>query len=78
MSFTLSGDEALILFEWLAAFNQRSETQDPEHQVLYNLEAVLERNPVTTFLPNHAEWLEKARARFMAEFEPPDGSDPSE
>jgi hypothetical protein len=70
----LSGDEALILFEWLSSFNERTETPYPERQVLANVEAMLEKHLVTPFLPTYFDELDAARARFSAEFDLPDVS----
>lgn len=73
----LSGDEALILFEWLSSFNERTDTPYPERQVLANVEAMLEEHLVTPLLPNYIEEVDAAKARFTAEFDLPDGNGPT-
>lgn len=62
----LDQDEAVVLFEWLARFNEqpRADFEDPaEEYVLWNLECVLESILVAPFLPEYAEVLAQARKR---------------
>lgn len=61
----LTGDEALVLFEWLARFNASEHSVDDqvEQRALWNLEAALERQLVAPFAEDYAKQLAEARAR---------------
>ena len=61
----LSKSEALILFDWLARFNEGRipETDAVEKQVLCNLEATFESLLVEPFANNYLELLALAKAR---------------
>jgi hypothetical protein len=66
MTVTLSRDEALVLFEWLARFNQTSDAtfaDQAEQRVLWNLEAVLEKTLAEPFAGDYDKLLAEARAR---------------
>ena len=61
----LSGDEALVLFEWLANFNASKATfaDQAEQRVLWDLEAGLERHLVSPLRDDYDALLAAARAR---------------
>ena len=61
----LSGDEALVLFEWLTNFNKANYSfQDQaEQRVLWDLEASLERCLAAPFSADYAAQLAAARDR---------------
>lgn len=66
LSLHLSTDEALVLLEWIAMFNQNTATSSfndqAEQRVLWDIEALLERNCNVIFSNNYAVELEQARA----------------
>ena len=62
LMFTLTRDEAVVLFEWLARFNAKQDYQfedQAEQRVLWNLESTL----VEPFKPDYDEVLASARSR---------------
>ena len=64
LALTLSGDEALVLFEFLSRFSDESalRIEDPaEARVLWNLCCLLETQLVEPFREDYAELLERAR-----------------
>ena len=67
----LSGDQALVLFEWLArtgAGEQPAAFEDQaEQRVLWDLEAALEKHLAEPFKSNYRELLEAARGRVRDE-----------
>lgn len=67
VELVLSGDEALVLFDWLARFNKNSNdavVSDPaEAQVLWDLECSLERVLVSPLKENYEEVLQRARRK---------------
>jgi hypothetical protein len=61
----LTNDEALVLYDWLARFNQRDSADfadQAEERVLFDLEAMLEKTLVAPLQSNYAELLARARA----------------
>jgi hypothetical protein len=61
----LTNDEALVLYDWLARFNQRDNADfadQAEERVLFDLEAMLEKTIVAPLQANYAELLARARA----------------
>ena len=65
-SLELTQAEALVLFEWLARNDEAKLLQvedDAEQQVLWSLEAQLEKKLVEPLAPNYPEPLAAARAR---------------
>jgi hypothetical protein len=61
----LTNDEALVLYDWLARFNQRDSADfadQAEERVLFDLEAMLEKILVAPLQSNYAELLARARA----------------
>lgn len=69
VDISLTDDEALVLFHWLA---QRSDVAAAEQKptaddiALWNLEALLEKVLTAPFMSDYAEQLEAARARLTA------------
>lgn len=67
ISFDLSKDEALVLFEFLARFNKEPRANvfedQAEERVLWHLEALLERQLLEPFDPSYAKLLQEARDR---------------
>ena len=66
VSIELTADEALVLFDWLARFNQgdKSTFEDiAEQRVLFDLESKLESSLALPFDPNYKGLLAKARNR---------------
>ena len=65
VELTLSHDEALVFFDWLARFNSAEEkylADQAEERVLWDLEAMLESVLVELLDPNYKQLVEKARA----------------
>jgi hypothetical protein len=66
VSVELTADEALVLFDWLARFNQSDEAafEDvAERRVLFDLESKLESSLTVPFEPEYKELLAGARSR---------------
>jgi len=67
VSLTMSSDEALVLFDWLARTSDATHPvpfADPAEQlVLWNLEALLERVLVAPLKPDYDALLDDARRR---------------
>lgn len=64
ISITLSRDEAIVLLEWLARFNQERNpafVDQAEERALYDLEALLERQIPETFRADYDVLLKAAR-----------------
>ncbi len=65
VTITLSGDEALVLFDWLARTSDRGApapfVDQAEQRVLLDLEAVLERSLVAVLRPDYSFLLSEAR-----------------
>jgi hypothetical protein len=62
----LTGDEALVLIDWLSRFNEtgRAGFEDQaEQRALWNLEAALEKSLVEIFDPRYVELVDDARER---------------
>ncbi|MFT4286775.1 hypothetical protein [Nocardioides sp.] len=72
IDLALSRDEALILFEWLARTSESDSlsgiADDIEQQVLWNVEALLERVLVEPLDANYGAILEAARRRLQESF----------
>jgi len=60
----LTSDEALVLYDWLTRFNQRSDTDldQAEERVLFDLEAMLEKALVAPLQSGYADLLAQARS----------------
>lgn len=65
VTLALNGDAALVLFEWLARFNNGSSDfeDQAEQRVLWDLEAMLETALVLPLRANYADVLATARER---------------
>ena len=64
ISITLSREEAIVLLEWLARFNQERKpdfVDQAEERALYDLEALLEREIPETFRDDYDALLHAAR-----------------
>ena len=62
----LTGDEALVLFEWVSRFNKREDVEfedQAEQRVLWDVEASLEAALVEPFRSEYVQLLAAARAR---------------
>ena len=67
VSIELSGDEALVLFEWLAGLETpKVAIGEAEQRVLSRIEALLERSLVEPLAQDYAELVEQARRRIVA------------
>jgi len=59
---TLSHNEALVLFDFLARFNEQKQLPDrAQQQILYNLEAILERQLTEVFSPDYNNLVNSAK-----------------
>jgi len=64
VQFTLSADEALVLFEWVSRFTETpsGEFEDQaEEKVLWIIEGILEKALVAPFRADYGELLAAAR-----------------
>jgi hypothetical protein len=64
-----TNDEALVLYNWLARFNQQANADfadQAEEPVLFDLEAMLQKLIVAPLQANYAELLARARANVRA------------
>ena len=64
INLTLSNSEALVLFDWLATFNENgnSKTDDVERQLLFNVEAQLESILVEPLQKDYKAAVSRAKA----------------
>lgn len=65
VAIELTGDEALVLFEWIKRFNAgdaRDFEDQAEERVLWDIEAVLEKALVAPFERDYDRRLAEARA----------------
>ena len=61
----LTGDQALVLFEWIRRFNERDgeDFEDQaEERVLWDIEAALEKALIEPFQQEYDHFLAQARA----------------
>jgi hypothetical protein len=66
VTIQLSGDEALVLFDWIGRFNENGEStfhDQAEERVLWIIEGSLEKVLVAPFAGNYRELLSQARDR---------------
>jgi len=66
VEINLNSNESLVFFNWLSNFNDNENagsyfTVPVEENLLYDLEAVLEKILVETFQDNYIELLDKAK-----------------
>lgn len=67
-SVKLSGDEALVLFDWLARFNESNSsnlTDQAEQRVLWDIESSLESALIQVFSEDYSSLLNEARSRLQ-------------
>ena len=65
VTIQLSGDEALVLFDWIGRFNENGDAtfrDQAEERVLWNIEAMLEKSLVAPF-GDYLDLLAQARDR---------------
>lgn len=65
VTIPLTGDQALVLFEWIKRFNERDSNDfedQAEERVLWDIEAVLEKALVEPFEQDYDRLLAEARA----------------
>jgi len=67
ISFILSREEAIVLFDWLSRFNEMGKSEmfhdQSEERVLWDMESLLERTITEAFYSNYSEILSKAREK---------------
>jgi hypothetical protein len=66
IQLTLTHDQALVLFDWLARVDEHSDLpieHDAEQRVLWELEAQLERSLVEPLQADYASAVAAARSR---------------
>jgi hypothetical protein len=66
----LTSDQALVLYDWLARFNQRADTDfsdQAEERILFELEATLEKALVAPLQSDYADLLAQARSNVRDE-----------
>ena len=66
VNIQLTGDEALVLFDWIGRFNENGDgafRDQAEQRVLWDLEARLEKVLVAPFAGNYGDLLAQARDR---------------
>jgi hypothetical protein len=66
VTIDLTGDEALVLYDWLTRFTRRDDmhvTDQAEERVLFDLAAMLEKALITPLQADYAQQLARARAR---------------
>jgi hypothetical protein len=67
----LTGDEALVFFEWIANFNKREDNvfaDQAEQRVLWDIECILESALAEPFAANYDQLLNAARDKVRDEF----------
>ena len=65
VTIELTGDEALVLFDWITRFTQREDEEfenQAEEKVIWQIEAMLEKALVEPFKPDYDRLLAAARA----------------
>ncbi|MBX3204730.1 MAG: hypothetical protein KF764_06660 [Labilithrix sp.] len=66
VTIELTGDEALVLFEWLAKLDEaKLVCGEAEKRILWGVEAALERVLVEPLAKNYGELVEQARQRII-------------
>lgn len=65
IKFHLSSDEALVFFDWLGQFNSKDRSalfsHKAEQQIMFDLEAVLEKILVEPFRDDYPELVKAAK-----------------
>ena len=70
VTIELTGEAALVLYDWLTRFNQREETtcaDQAEERVLFDLEALLEKVLVAPLQSDYAGLVAQARSHVRDE-----------
>jgi hypothetical protein len=67
VTLDLSGAEALVLYEWLAAKGDALPVDPAERIVLDGVEGLLERVLVEPFKPDYKKLVEMAKAELLAQ-----------
>ncbi len=71
INIKLTKDEALVLFEFLARFNQTDNTDifedQAEQRVLWDIECILEKQLTELFRPDYLDIIKKARNKIRDE-----------
>lgn len=70
VAIELTGDEALVLYDWLTRFNQEADSgcvDQAEQRVLFDLESMLETALVAPFQDDYAKLLAQARSKVRDE-----------
>ena len=71
INLTVTKDEALVLFEFLARFNQTDHTDifedQAEQKILWILEGQLEKQLVEPFKPDYKDIIKEARNKIRDE-----------
>jgi hypothetical protein len=67
VTIELSGDEALVLYEWLAEHEEKLAVGEAERRVLWRLEGALEKSLAEVFAKDYVDLVEQARRRILAE-----------
>jgi hypothetical protein len=65
VTIELTGDEALVLFEWITRFTERDDEKfevQAEQKVIWRIEDVLEKALVEPFRPDYDHLMTVARA----------------
>lgn len=65
ITIQLTGDEALVLYAWLARFNQQDKIcleDQAEERILFDLEAMLEKALIAPLQADYTSQLAHARA----------------
>ena len=65
VTIELTGDQALVLFEWIKRFNEQEDEDfedQAEERVLWDIEAILEKALVEPFEQDYDRLLVEARA----------------
>ncbi len=65
VTLQLSNDEALVFFDWIKRFNESTASfaDQAEERVLWDLEAILEKQMVEAFSDDYEQLLVAARNR---------------
>ena len=66
VSIRLTGDQALVLHDWISRFNESGDAtfrDQAEEKVLWFIEGSLEKVLVAPFAPDYLELVSQARAR---------------
>lgn len=70
ITFDLSSDQALVLFEWLAQFDQAGSEifrHHAEEKVVWKIEGILEERLDMLFEPNYKQLLAEAQKRIVGD-----------